>query len=247
LVALLTARLIAAQSGIERYLGRQLDHGEDLSLALWLKAWDRRTFGFEQDAASAFPRIPASLTGLSFDVVRLQGEGEVLDDAMLARVRAVDEIDFAGEDGVVDSINVAPSFERNTAVPTVSNVIHLEVSQTGGAMGDIYNVQQAGAVGRNASTPNATFNQSPTGLGGIDLNALAADLGRLRLALEAEPKSEENDIALAEVSRAALAAEEGDDLRTASHLRAAGKWAFQTANSVGVAVAAAAIKTALGL
>ena len=112
--------------------------------------------------------------------------------------------------------------------------------------GDTNYVGQAGAVGSGATSHNAIFVQG-SGQSSLDLAALSRDLDQLRAVLREQPSSPENDLALAEVSRASIAAGEGDEARTISHLRAAGKWAWETANNIGAAVAAAVIGKAIGL
>lgn len=216
------------------------------SLATWVMIWSLRSATPGEDAAFLFPRIPSELTGLQHDLVCTLSTDASLDDETLARIRTTDEwplgADHHSQDGEPTSV-VEESFPTT---PTVQTIIHFD--QSGARMGDSNYVQQAGAVGSNASAPNSTFNQLHAGArSDLDLIALAHELARLRAALREQPESEENDIALAEVGRASRAAEEGDQAKTLEHLRAAGKWALQTANSIGVALAAAAIKTSIGM
>ncbi|MDG4757301.1 hypothetical protein [Micromonospora sp. WMMD710] len=115
-------------------------------------------------------------------------------------------------------------------------------------MGDRYDVQgQAGAVGPNAHVHDVSFVQLWNQLGnGIDLPTLAEELSRLRVALRERATTPEDDRAVADIGQAELAARSDDGVGALKSLRAAGRWALDTANAIGVAVAAEAIKIALG-
>lgn len=248
-----------ARVGIESYLGSPItmDDSESMSLAIWLEAWDQPTGERGQDAAFVFPRIPAEVTGLGYDIVRLQSDSSVLDLEALAHLRSIrpmvaDEIfdsQAMGDEPPQELRAETDETHFKAANPTVVNVINLD--QSGAKMGnadtgDTYNVEQAGAVGKNASAPNATFIKG-SGQPSVDLQTLSRELDELRAALRERPSSPENDLALAEVSRASIAAKEGDQEGVVSHLRAAGKWAWEAANNIGAAIAATVIAKALGL
>lgn len=114
-------------------------------------------------------------------------------------------------------------------------------------MGDHYQVDgQAGAVGRDARAAGNTFNQirvsTPT-----DLGALAAELRSLRVAMRERATTPDEDVAVAAVAQAMVAAEKGSDTETHSYLKQAGKWALGVATTIGTTVAAGAIKSALGV
>lgn len=116
-------------------------------------------------------------------------------------------------------------------------------------MGDRYDVQgQAAAVGPHAHVHDATFNQIwSQSAEDIDLPELAIELERLRAALRAEATTPDNDQVVADIGQAELAAKNGDGPKAMRYLRSAGKWAFGVATSIGVTVAAAAIKAATGV
>ncbi|MCP3785231.1 ATP-binding protein [Micromonospora sp. A3M-1-15] len=222
------------------------DVDEEPSLAAWIKTWGRRSVAPGLDAAFVFPRIPSELTGLQHDIVRTISTDASLDNETLARIRTTDDFPVSADDHLPEGGSTPETAESFPSTPTVQTIIHFD--QSGARMGDNNYVQQAGAVGSNATAPNATFNQIQAGGGSsLDLTALAQELALLRAALRKQPDSEENDIALAEVGRASRAAQEGDQGRALEHLRSAGKWALQTANSIGVALAATAIKTSIGM
>lgn len=104
--------------------------------------------------------------------------------------------------------------------------------------GDTYNVTgNVGAVGPGA-TGTVNIQQ-------IDLSDLAAELGRLRLALRERGAGAEHDIAMGEVAKAEQAANEGNRDGALRHLKQAGRWALDVATQIGVPVATEALKSVL--
>lgn len=116
-------------------------------------------------------------------------------------------------------------------------------------MGDKYITSgQVGAVGPGAHAHELHFaqiwNQSAAE---IDIVALHEQLSRLRETLRAEAQTPEQDVAVAAVANAELAAKSGDGPKAMEWLSKAGKWTFDVATKIGVGVAAAALKAALGI
>jgi hypothetical protein len=116
------------------------------------------------------------------------------------------------------------------------------------------NQGQAGAFGPGAHA--SQFNQSMTNVwngvaGDIPLDKLAQELATLREALKtAESGPDEDgdrDIAVGEVRQAEKAAQSNDGPGALEHLKSAGSWVLKVATSVGVPIAVAAIKAALGI
>jgi hypothetical protein len=70
-------------------------------------------------------------------------------------------------------------------------------------------------------------------------------LAALRNELKKRATSPEHDIAIGEVSAAEVSAREGDRQAVWQHLAKVGKWVLDTANQIGVSVAAGAITTIL--
>jgi hypothetical protein len=114
-------------------------------------------------------------------------------------------------------------------------------------MRDKFVTGTANAVGPNA-TVNAEVVQQIVShpAEALDVHALAEELGRLRAAMKREATAPEQDVAVAEVARAEIAAKEGNTQQALQHLKAAGTWAFDVATKIGVGVATAAIKSAAG-
>jgi hypothetical protein len=115
--------------------------------------------------------------------------------------------------------------------------------------GDSYNVSgQAVNVGPQGTATNVSQQQLGTsGLGSIDLAALARELMELRSTLRKEATTAEQDVSVGALAEAEQAAAKGDEQSTLQALKHAGSWALDKAGAVGVVVAAAALRKALGL
>lgn len=114
-------------------------------------------------------------------------------------------------------------------------------------VGDQYSVGQAGAVGPQSHAHDMTFQQVwNQAAPGIDLDALARELEQLRAALKVAARSADEDVGVGEVAMAEVAARQKDGPKALAHLKAAGKWALEVAEKIGVGVATAAIKSAIG-
>lgn len=142
---------------------------------------------------------------------------------------------LSGEQGLLELMS---SEDRREA----ASAMRMEVR-----MGDVYNVKAAGAVGPRAKAKNVRINQAWQELESKDTKLLASELSALRTELRARATEPEHDLATAEVASAQLAAEKGDGPGAMAHLARAGKWVLGIATSIGTTVAAAAIKSALGL
>jgi len=115
-------------------------------------------------------------------------------------------------------------------------------------MGDKYVTGQAGAVGPGAQAHQITFTQLWSQVeSDIPLNRLGPELALLRKAMKNEATGPEQDVAIGAVAAAEQAANNGSGPKTLELLRSAGKWGLEVAEKIGVGVATAAIKSALGL
>ena len=115
-------------------------------------------------------------------------------------------------------------------------------------MGDKYIAGQVGAQGPGAHAHDMTFNQLWSQSGqSIDLQALATELNTLRRYLRQEAVEPEHDVAIGAIANAEVAAKEGNGPKTLEWLGKAGKWTLDNAGKIGVEVATAALKIALGL
>ncbi|MBN1804465.1 MAG: hypothetical protein JW837_04380 [Sedimentisphaerales bacterium] len=82
----------------------------------------------------------------------------------------------------------------------------------------------------------------------IDLSVLAQELQALRKQMRSQSDdSLEVDVAAGEIAKAEKAAKVGDESGTIKHLKAAGKWAFDFATSVGSSLVAEVIKKSMGM
>ena len=110
------------------------------------------------------------------------------------------------------------------------------------------NVVAAAGEGIVQSTGDVVFQQVWNEVGGsIDLPRLADDLSKLRAEMKKEATEPEHDVATANVSMAEKAAKEGNGPKALEYLKAAGKWALDTATKLGIDVASDALTKAIGV
>jgi len=117
-------------------------------------------------------------------------------------------------------------------------------------MGDKYEARghaQVGAMGKGARVARVTFDGSQGVITKVDLAQLVSELQALRTAMRTQASTTEEDQAIVEVGQAISAAEKGDTSMLLKHLKSAGNWAMSLATSIGAELAAAAIKSTIGL
>ena len=116
-------------------------------------------------------------------------------------------------------------------------------------MGDTYvSKGQTAAMGPNAHVHDVTFNQIwSQSESDIDLVKLAGELSQLRAEVKKDSVNPEADIAIGELAKAQIEAKNGNGPKVLEHLKNAGKWTLGVAEKIGTSVAAAAIKTAIGM
>jgi hypothetical protein len=115
-------------------------------------------------------------------------------------------------------------------------------------MGDNYSAGQAGAMGPNSRANHMTFQQIWNQVqGSVELPQLASELERLQSALRSEAKEPEHEIAIGAVAAAEAAAKRGNGAKTLEYLKKAGSWAFDVATKIGTDMAAAALKSSMGV
>jgi hypothetical protein len=113
---------------------------------------------------------------------------------------------------------------------------------------DTYKVGQAGVVGPGATAQQFSMQQVwQQNAERFNLADLASELDALRLAMRSHASDAEHDIAIGAIAAAGAAAKQGDGPTVLTKLKEAGKWAFDVATKIGVNVAAAALKTAIGI
>jgi hypothetical protein len=186
-----------------------------------------------------FDRILAAAEGIANLIatgeIARQGE-ENRNHPLEALVRLV------GPDGHV--LPATASFGDAVASPSliIINRGNLSVSQ------DNYKIGQAGAVGPGAHAHDMNFNQIwNESAARIDTAQLATDLSQLRENLLKQASEPEQYIAIGEVAAAEAAAKAGDGPKALEHIKKAGSWVWDTGAKIGIGVAIAAAKGALGL
>jgi hypothetical protein len=112
---------------------------------------------------------------------------------------------------------------------------------------DRYEIGQAGAVGPGAHAENVTFNQIwKKSAGNIDVQQLALELTALREELSKRASESDHFVALGSLAAAEKAAQSGDGPKALEHLKKAGAWVWDVGTKIGIGVATAAAKSALG-
>lgn len=115
-------------------------------------------------------------------------------------------------------------------------------------MGDSYSATQVGAMGPGARASNMTFQQVWNQVQGtIDLPQLARELAAIEGVLRSEANEPEHETAIGAIAAAGMAAKQGDGAKTLAYLKKAGSWALDAATKIGTDIAAAAIKSSMGI
>lgn len=208
----------------------------------WLRVWFDLPEKQSIYPSFYFPRLPADLTGLDFDIDHSEDGFSGVDATWWSEIRLPRATSLNGRAG-------AEITEISTEIqPAVLNLNPIFLGDTK-MSGDSYETRdsQVGAMGRGASSVNSNFVQTNSAPLAGDLSELARELNLLREAMKSSDGNIEGDIAIGEIAQASMAAAAGDEETTKGHLAKAGGWALGVANSIGAAVAAAAIKTAIGM
>lgn len=125
----------------------------------------------------------------------------------------------------------------------------VNLSMDGGffSMGDSYSVSggQIGAMGKGAVNHGPM--QQLVLPQGTDIRQLALELAKLKGELVTRASTAEEYHSVAEIESATRSLDLSDESGVVSHLRKAGKWAVETAAKIGVPVAEAALRSAMGL
>ena len=215
-------------------------------IIMWARPVDR----LAANASFHFPILPTELTGLERDISSISAANLDL-DYLLTQIRfpriAPPQTDMAAEE--VRTEPAALDLGAGLNLTIAPQIVTMATAEGGISMtGDRYEIGQAGAVGPHSTAHDIQFTQVWNRLSAdTNLSALADDLGKLRTAMRERANEPGEDLAVAEVSQAQLAATAGDGPQALSHLSKAGQWALGVATSIGASLAAAAIKSALGL
>nr|WP_294511494.1 hypothetical protein [uncultured Rhodopila sp.] len=132
---------------------------------------------------------------------------------------------------------------------TSSNFFSYTVSVDRSVCMTTNNADRGGVIlSDNAQARDISISQSWNTLS-VELPQLADELAKLRIAMKAyaDDSDPAHDIATGQIATAEHAARVGDRQGTAAALKAAGAWALKIAEEIGVGVAVASIKGAIGL
>ncbi len=115
-------------------------------------------------------------------------------------------------------------------------------------MGDKFEAGQVGAQGPNAHAHDMTFNQIwQQNKEKVDLSTLNRELEKLRNTLQTSAETAEHYSEIGAIATAEIEANKGNGANALHALSKAGKWSLGVAEKIGVGVATAALKTALGI
>ncbi|MET7893212.1 hypothetical protein [Streptomyces mirabilis] len=238
---------------MQKCSGRTLAEPEVYDDILWIKCWDNIPDDLEPYPAFYFPRLPTTLTGLEADLVRLAERPSPLDPALMSQAGLPQPA--RGRDQPNESQTSTNSEEISRSI--TNTFIFQDASSPSivvkGAknMRDKYEVGQAGAVGPNSKAKDVTIQNFQGSASELDLQRLSSELADLRRAMrsasEHDDEDPERDVSIAAVAQAQAAASQGDQGKALQHLAKAGRWAWDMANSIGASLAAAVLKTQLGL
>jgi hypothetical protein len=118
------------------------------------------------------------------------------------------------------------------------------------AMRDKYDIKGSavGAVGPHSHAHDINFQQIwDEASSSIELEKLSEELSKLSSALKEKAKVPEHFHAIAEIAEAEAASKSGNGGKALEHLKRAGNWSLGIAEKIGIGVATAALKTAMGL
>jgi hypothetical protein len=258
LVALCGGRRDVSNSEFSTCLGRELTAIEMADDNLWFTLWSQIPDRMGGHPAFYFPHLPASLTGLETDLtiasiaepasVPWQEKFDLPliivpeADRLLAVVEEADAARTA-----VLSTPAQQSVMNFTIVNDASSALVDRRNETHMSGDTNINYGQAGAMGSGSKAESFVFAQRVGDMSHGDLVALGAELERLRAALRESATTPDEDVAVAEIALAGKAVKDGDRAAAETHLRKAGRWALNVATTIGAALAAAALKSALGL
>lgn len=169
------------------------------------------------------------------------------------------------EDGVAEAVRSAEDYlapgERDSILAALDNLdtrknvfrkveryLSGQVNIKELVMGDKITVGQAAVVGRGGTAQNVNFSQIWHQVESkVNQSLLAEELAQLRLAMEAQANTPEQYAAVKEIALAEEASRSGKGPAVLEHLTRAGKWTFDVGTKVGIGVAVAALKSALGM
>ena len=191
-----------------------------------------------RDLASVALSAREMLTNRDLEVLqrRVLGSHPAVHERLTALTRM--EADRALADSVLNSLAAGSAHALSIGSVTVESK---------------YNIQahQVGAVGDNASAGNLTHStqQLVIGQSSFDAFDLVADLKRLARALAISDAHDEDAVGdtVAALTSAEAAARSGDAQGVGVALAKTGTWVLRVAEGIGVPVAIAAIKAAIGL
>ena len=205
------------------------------------------TIAFSVDPTFAFdPTYPESMQSRLADVSgrpsldeMLSGEMDLFDELFLA----------VGDADAIDRYTKMQLQAGDGHYQSDTRREYVKVVMGDERRGDTYNVSgQAGAVGPKAHVHDVNFYQGWQELeGDVDTSQLADELAKLREEMDRIGTDPDHRLAAGAVAAAEASARQNNGPKALEYLAAAGRWGLSVAEKIGVVVATAAIKTALGV
>jgi len=133
--------------------------------------------------------------------------------------------------------------------PVQHVTINAKEVQVGSRGGDMYSADRGGIAGKTVKIDQLTqtWNEWSDAADAPNLAALTAELTTLRSELKRLGTTPEQDADVGVVAQAEVAAKAGDGAKMLESLASTGKWVLGVAEQIGVHIAAAAIRKAMGL
>jgi hypothetical protein len=133
----------------------------------------------------------------------------------------------------------------------IGSVEHLEAHME--RSGDIYNIPGQAILAPHGQVANVTMTQVWNNVAAdLPLDQLAEELAKLRQALKDQPAlggnvGADRDVAIGQIAQAEQAALSNDGPSVMGFLKATGSWVLKAAQTIGVPIAVAALKAAIGI
>jgi NTP pyrophosphatase (non-canonical NTP hydrolase) len=145
--------------------------------------------------------------------------------------------------------------ENKSVVESITGAVDSSLSSNVGKIiiqeyvaGDKYTAGTVGAQGAAAHAIDPKFESLwQQNSNSINIDQLASQLAQLHASLESLPPAQANAAAIVYIAEAEAAAIEGKGAKAMAALSKTGKWAFDMATKIGTDIAAAALKSSLGL
>lgn len=155
-----------------------------------------------------------------------------------AKQKEFNEYDYQDDDLIAD---VYSHYDAWQSLASDDERKHINIYMEGNTV-EVYNVQQAAAVGRNAQANNTQLSQVNQIQQEIEPEKMLESLTKLREELMKQANSPEQVLDVAKVAEAELAVKGGDVTKARKILNTLGKWSYDIAVKLGIALVVEQLK-----